>query len=425
MSASTPPPRPGRRLPTDAGSAGRVATRLAELAEPQPLESGAVLPRVQLAYETYGTLAPDGSNAILACHALSGDAHAAGWSAEADAPSAVDGVGAQEKGIAPRGGLGWWDGMIGPGKAFDTNHYFVICVNVLGSCRGSSGPLSLDPVTGQPYRMRFPQVTVGDRVVAQRALLTLLGVPRLLAVSGGSLGGMQALEWAVRYPDLVDACLPVASTARLAPMGVAWNFIAREAIMADQKWRAGEYDPADPPASGLAVARMVGHVTYLSAESLWAKFGRRLQDRDDVSYTLAPDLAVESYLRHQGTSFVKRFDANSYLYLSRAISYFDLGRSWGQGSLERAVERMQARTLLLSFSSDWLYPPADSQALETALQAAGKSVHHVTIPSSYGHDAFLLEEARQTELIQAFLAEVYQQVRPVPSERGADAHASH
>ncbi len=400
-----------RRLPSTAGSAGRVRTQYVELPGPLRLESGAVLPRVRLAYETYGTLAPDRSNVILACHALSGDAHAAGWSDEPDAPSAVDGFGAEDKGIAPRGGLGWWDGMIGPGKAFDTNRYFVICSNVIGSCRGSTGPSSLDPETGRPYGMRFPVVTVGDMVTAQRELLRLLGIPRLLSISGGSLGGMQAIEWAVCYPELVDSCIPVASTPRLAPMGVAWNFIAREAIMSDPNWRNGDYYGLEPPTRGLAVARMVGHVTYLSAQSMWDKFGRRLQEREDYSYSFAPDLAVESYLRHQGSSFVKRFDANAYLYLSRAITYYDLARSHGGGSLERAVAGVRARFLLLAFSSDWLYPPSDSEALAAALRAQGKDVQQMTIPSSYGHDAFLLEEARQTELISAFLAETYDRVR--------------
>jgi homoserine O-acetyltransferase len=302
--------------------------------------------------------------------------------------------------------------MIGPGKAFDTDRYFVICSNVIGSCRGSTGPGSIDPTTGRPYAMRFPVVTVADMVTAQRALLDVLGVHSLLAVSGGSLGGMQAIEWAVRYPDLVESLIPVAATPRLAPIGVAWNFIAREAIMADPRWRGGDYyDSGEAPEAGLAVARMVGHVTYLSAHNLWEKFGRRLQDRDDVSYSFEPDLAVESYLRHQGSTFVKRFDANAYLYLSRAITYFDLARTWGAGSLERAVAGVAARTLLLSFSHDWLYPPEDSAALETALRANGKDVSHVTLESTYGHDSFLLEEARLTSHIQAFLAETHQRVR--------------
>jgi homoserine O-acetyltransferase len=306
--------------------------------------------------------------------------------------------------------------MIGPGKAFDTERYHVVCINVLGSCRGSSGPLSPDPASGQPYRMRFPLVTVGDMVRAQQRLLAHLGIERLLATSGGSLGGMQAIEWAVQAPERVAACIPVASTPRLAPMGVAWNYIARRAIMADPKWRGGEYPPEDPPVAGLALARMVGHVTYLSAQSMWDKFGRRLQERQEYSYGFGEDLAVESYLRYQGESFTRRFDANAYLYLSRAITYYDLARQHGAGSLQRAVAKSRARWLLLSFSSDWLYPPADSEALATALRAAGQEVEHLTLASSYGHDAFLLEEARQTPPIQAFLADTLRSLRGVASD---------
>jgi homoserine O-acetyltransferase len=297
--------------------------------------------------------------------------------------------------------------MIGPGKAFDTDRYFVICVNVLGSCRGSTGPRSIDPRTSQRYDLDFPVVTVGDMVRAQRNLLARLGVRRLLAASGGSLGGMQALEWALRYPDQLDACIPIASTARLQPMGLAWSSIGRNAIMADPKWRGGAYPDDDPPAAGLAVARMIGHVTYLSSISIAEKFGRRLQERDDYSYSFANDFAVESYLRYQGDSFTKRFDPNSYLYLSRALSYFDLARSYGDGSLERALARARSRFLVLSFSSDWLYPPADSAAVAEAVQANGGDVESHVIESTYGHDAFLLEEAKLTEYVTRFLAETY------------------
>jgi homoserine O-acetyltransferase/O-succinyltransferase len=393
------------------GSVGEARTCFIRLAVPLSLECGQVLPEVTLAYETYGTLAPDRGNAILACHALSGDAHAAGWSDHPDAPSAVDGIGADERGIRPRGGLGWWDGMIGPGKAFDTDRYFVICINVIGSCRGSTGPTSIDPRTGKPYATDFPVVTVGDMVRAQRELLRLLDVPFLLATSGGSLGGMQALEWAVRYPDLVRGCIPIASTARLAPMGMAWGAIGRNAIMGDPAWRNGRYPPDDPPTAGLALARMIGHVTYLSARSLGAKFGRRLQERDDYSYTFGVDFAIENYLRYQGDSFTRRFDANSYLYLSRALSYFDLAKAYGNGSLRQAMARAQARFLILSFSSDWLYPPSDSAELSDALRANGIDVEEHVIESTYGHDAFLLEAAAQTGYVRAFLAETRRWVR--------------
>ena len=354
---------------------------------------------------------------MLACHALSGDAHAAGDSDDPLAPSAVDGVGADEQ-KKSRSGVGWWDGMIGPGKAFDTDRYFVVCVNVLGSCRGSTGPRSTDPSTGQRYDADFPIVTVGDMVEAQSRLLERLGVRRLLGASGGSLGGMQALEWALRFPDRIDGCIPIASTARLQPMGLAWSSIGRNAIMADPKWRGGRYPDDDPPAAGLAVARMIGHVTYLSSISIAEKFGRRLQEREDYSYSFANDFAVESYLRHQGDSFTKRFDPNSYLYLSRALSYFDLARSYGGGDLRRAFARARARFLVLSFSSDWLYPPSDSKAIAEAVEANGGDVESHVIESTYGHDAFLLEEAKLTDYVSRFLAETYARLSPLPLGEG-------
>ncbi|MBV9168959.1 MAG: homoserine O-acetyltransferase [Chloroflexi bacterium] len=390
------------------GSAGVARTQFIDLPHPLALDSGASLEHVRIAYETYGRLAPTRDNVILVCHALSGDAHAAGWSEDPDAPSAVDGIGADERGIKPRGGLGWWDGMIGPGKAFDTDRYFVVCTNLIGSCRGSTGPSSIDAATGRPYALNFPVITVGDMVRAERGFLDVLGIERLLAVGGGSLGGMQALEWAVAYPKDVRGVISIASTARLGSQGVAWNAIARNAIMADPAWQAGDYYGTDrAPMAGIGIARMVGHVTYLSAESMHQKFGRRLQARDAYSYTLTePDFAVESYLRHQASSFAGRFDANSYLYISRALTYFDLARDHGAGSLEAALAGALARFLLISFSSDWLYPPADSHELEQALIANGARVRHYPIQASYGHDSFLLDEARQAPLIAAFLEEI-------------------
>ena len=382
-------------------------TEYLDVPEPFETESGQVLAGITLAYETYGQLDAAGANVVLACHALSGDAHAAGISQDG-AASAVDGFGAGGRG---RGGVGWWDGMIGPGKAFDTDRYCVVCVNVLGSCRGSTGPRSIDPRTGRRYDLDFPVVTVGDMVRAQKLVLDHLGVRRILATSGGSLGGMQALEWAVRYPEMVDGCVPIASTARLAPMGLAWQAIARNAIMGDPKWRDGRYEDDEPPADGLAVARMIGHVTYLSALSIAEKFGRRMQGREGYSYSFEHDFAVESYLRHQGDSFTRRFDANSYLYISRALTYFDLARAWGGGSLAEAMARVGARFLVLAFSSDWLYPPSDSADLVRGLRSGGKDVQSHVIESTYGHDAFLLEEARQTELIRPFLEETYERAK--------------
>jgi len=393
------------------GSAGVFRTNYVDLPDPLPLDSGRQLDQVRIAYEAYGRLSPARDNVIMVCHALSGDAHAAGWSDDPDAPSAVDGFRADERGIQARGGLGWWDGMIGPGKAFDTDRYYILCTNLIGSCRGSTGPGSPDPATGRPYALTFPVVTVGDMVRAEKRFLDVLGIDSLLAIAGGSLGGMQALEWSVAYPTRVRAALSIASTASLGSQGVAWNAIARNAIMADPDWQGGNYyGTGRTPIAGIGVARMVGHVTYLSAESMRAKFDRRLQDRERYSFTLTePDFAVESYLRHQADTFAHRFDANSYLYISRALTYFDLARDHGAGSLERALADVSARYLLISFSSDWLYPPRDSQALEAALRANRKQVEHHLIQANYGHDSFLLEEARQAPIIAAFLEEVYAQ----------------
>ena len=390
-----------------AGSVGTVETRFLDLPEPLPLDCGRELHPVRVAYETYGTLSPARDNVILVCHALSGDAHAAGYSAAPVAASTRDGFRADERDAGAGRGLGWWDGMIGPGKAFDTDRFFVVSSNLLGGCRGTTGPSSTDPATGRPYGSSFPVITVADMVRVERALLRELGIERVAAVAGGSLGGMQALEWAVLYPDDVDAIMPIASTHALHPQGVAWNAIARNAITADPDWQGGHYyGTGRAPNAGMGVARMVGHITYLSAMSLNDKFGRRLQFADDIRYLLTePEFEVESYLRHQADSFVKRFDANTYLYTSRALSYFDLARQHGGGRLEEAVRRFQARTLLIAFSSDWLYPPSGSEELAAALRAAGKAVECHVIEAPYGHDCFLLEEARQTPMIQAFLAQ--------------------
>ena len=398
-------------MPPTVGSVGLVATHQHTIAGPLHLESGASLGPITLAYETYGRLAPDGGNVILALHALSGDAHAAGWSVDPDAPSAVDGIGADEKGVRPRGGLGWWDGMIGPGKAFDTDEYFVICSNVVGGCRGSTGPSSIDPASGRPYGSSFPLVTVADMVDAQRELLRHLGVERLLAVTGGSLGGNQALQWAVAYPEMVLGCIPIATCAKLSAQGIAFNEIGRQAIMADPDWRGGDYYGGPGPVRGLAIARMLGHVTYLSEGSMEAKFGRRLRGKQEYSYDYSVEFEVESYLRYQGASFVDRFDANSYLVLSRAIDYFDLARRYGRGSLARAFRDVSASFLVLSFSSDWLYPPHQSREIVEALRANGADFTYRNLRSGYGHDAFLLEEPRQTALIRPFLRRLRERTR--------------
>jgi homoserine O-acetyltransferase len=395
--------RPAKTTP---GSVGTVETQFLDLPAPLALDCGQELAPVRIAYETYGTLAAARDNVILVCHALSGDAHAAGFSTAPVAASTRDGFRADERDAGKKRGLGWWDGMIGPGKAFDTNRFFVVSTNLLGGCRGTTGPSSTNPSTGRPYGSDFPVITVADMVRAERAFLRELGITRLAAVSGGSLGGMQALEWAVLYGDEVEAIIPIASTHALQPQGVAWNAIARSAILADPDWQGGHYyGTGRAPSAGMGIARMVGHITYLSAGSLRDKFGRRLQFADDIRYTLRePEFEVESYLRYQADAFVKRFDANTYLYTSRALTYFDLARQYGGGRLTHAVRALTARTLLIAFSSDWLYPPSDSEELAAALRAQGKQVDLRVIDAPYGHDCFLLEEARQTPMIQAFLA---------------------
>ncbi|UBU17902.1 homoserine O-acetyltransferase MetX [Nonomuraea gerenzanensis] len=389
-----------------AGSVGTVETRYLDLPQPLRLDCGRELHPVRVAYETYGVLSPRRDNVILVCHALSGDAHAAGVARTPPPESTRDGFGAEERDGAGGKGLGWWDGMIGPGKAFDTDRFFVVSTNLLGGCRGTTGPSSTDPATGRPYGPDFPVITVADMVRTQRAFLDVLGIERLAAVAGGSLGGMQALQWAILFPGQVDAVVAIASTHALHPQGVAWNAIARESILRDPAWQGGRYyGTGRAPDAGMGIGRMVGHVTYLSAPALEAKFGRRLQAADDLRYTISePEFEVESYLRHQADSFVKRFDANTYLYTSRALTYFDLARQHGGGSLERALAGVSARTLLIAFSSDWLYPPAASQEVEQALRALGKPVELQVIEAPYGHDCFLLEEARQTPVIRRFLA---------------------
>jgi homoserine O-acetyltransferase len=393
-----------------AGSVGTVETQYLDLPNPVELDCGRRLSGIRIAYETYGVLSERRDNVILVCHALSGDAHAAGFAKSALEASTRDGFAAEDRDGgdgSPAKALGWWDGMIGPGTAFDTDRYFVVSTNLLGGCRGTTGPSSIDPASGRPYGSDFPVITVADMVRTERAFLSELGIDRVAAVAGGSLGGMQAFEWAIQFPDQVDAVVAIASTHALHPQGMAWNSIARDAIMRDPAWQGGHYyGTGRTPDAGMGVARMVGHVTYLSAPALDAKFGRRLQFADDIRYTVTdPEFEVESYLRHQAESFVKRFDANTYLYTSRALTYFDLARQYGDGSLAQALRDVSARTLLIAFSSDWLYPPAASAEIDEALRGLGKSVEFQVIDAPYGHDCFLLEEARQTPIIRRFLAE--------------------
>jgi homoserine O-acetyltransferase len=348
------------------------------------LDSGAALAPVDVACETYGALNGDKSNAILILHAFTGDAHAAGISHETGKP-------------------GWWDNMIGPGKAFDTNRYFVICSNVLGGCRGTTGPASINPATGRPFGMSFPVITIRDIVRLQKMLIDSLGIERLLSVAGGSMGGMQALEWAVSYPETVVSAIPIACTTRHSAQQIAFNEVGRQAIMADPDWNAGDYYDASQPARGLAVARMVGHITYMSDDSMREKFGRRLRGKEDFTYAFDDvDFEVESYLRYRGNQFVNRFDANSYLYITKAMDYFDLTN--GHGSLAAAFERTCARFLVISFSSDWLYPSYQSQEIVRALRSRNRDVAYVELESNYGHDSFLVDVAEQTELVRGFLA---------------------
>src|ERR1700755_62312 len=393
-----------------AGSVGTIETQYLDLPEPVRLDCGRDLYPVRVAYETYGTLAPGRDNVILVCHALSGDAHAAGFAKTPSGESTRDGFGAEDRDGTAGKSLGWWDGMIGPGKAFDTDRFFIGSTNLLGGCRGTTGPSSTDPATGQPYGPDFPVITVADMVRTERAFLDALGIERLAAVAGGSLGGMQAFEWAILYPDQVDGVVAIASTHALHPQGMAWNAIAREAIMRDPDWQGGHYyGTGRAPEAGLGVARMVGHDTYLSGEALEVKFGRRLQSPradGDIRYTITePEFQVESYLRPQASSFVRRFDANTYLYTSRALTYFDLARQHGAGSLGQALAGVSARTLLIAFSSDWLYPPAASIQIDEALRSLGKPVELTVIDAPYGHDCFLLEEGQQTPIVRRFLNE--------------------
>jgi len=349
------------------------------------LESGATLGPVTIAFETYGRLNREKSNAVLVCHALSGDAHAAGFYHGEDAKP------------------GWWDIMIGPGKGIDTDRYFVVCSNILGSCMGTSGPCMPDPETGEPYALDFPVVTIGDMVSAQKALIEHLGISTLHAVIGGSVGGMQVLTWSVRFPEMVKAAIPLATTTRHSALAIAFNEVARQAIMADPNWRNGRYYQGTRPDLGLAVARMIGHITYLSDDAMRLKFGRRLQDKSDFSFNFDADFQVESYLRYQGKQFVERFDANSFLYITKAADYFDLGREYGQGSDVDAFSKARAKFLVISFTSDWLYPTYQSREIVTALKKNGLDVSFCEIEAQWGHDAFLLPNDRMNTMIKGFL----------------------
>ena len=355
------------------------------------LECGQKLGPITLAYETYGELSAARDNAVLICHALSGDAHVAGYHSPDDRKP------------------GWWDLFIGPGKAIDTTKYFVICSNIIGGCKGSTGPSSANPATGRPWGLKFPIVTISDMVRAEAALLDHLGVERLLTVTGGSMGGFQALEWAVRYPERVASAIPIATAARLSAQGIAFNEVGRQAIMADPNWQGGDYYGKAGPLAGLAIARMIGHITYLSDEQMHAKFGRRLQDRKRFGYGFATEFEVESYLRYQGDSFVRRFDANSYLYITKSMDYFDLPARYG--SLVEAFGNVRGEFLAVSISSDWLFPTYQSKEIVKALKANGVPTTFVELDSPYGHDAFFLPNERLSATIAGFLANVLRRGR--------------
>jgi len=361
---------------------------------PLRLEAGGSLGPVEVEYETYGQLSPARDNAVFICHALTGDAHAAGWETETDGPLRD----------YRKNKPGWWDEVIGPGKPIDTRRFFVICANVVGSCYGSTGPMSVNPATGRPYGLSFPVVTVGDWARLHMMLLDRLNIDALYAVVGGSVGGQQALEMALGWPERVRRLIILSAGCRITAQGLGFNSVARHSIINDPNFNGGDYYGGGPPLMGLAAARMLAHITYLSEESMGHKFGRRFQDKSGPGFTLTGvEFEVESYLKHQGESFVRRYDANSYLYITRAMDYYDAS-VWGEGDLGRAAARVKARTLVVSFSSDWLFPPELCRELVSAMCRAGRPVTYVDIPSRYGHDAFLVETETVSRLIHSFLS---------------------
>jgi len=352
--------------------------------KPLKLDAGVVLNAYQVAYQTYGELNADKSNAILICHALTGDQHV--------------------HNVHPvTGKAGWWDSLVGPGLPIDTDRFFVICSNVLGGCLGTTGPASKNPATGEAYGLSFPVVTIRDMVRAQAALIDHLGIDQLLGVVGGSMGGMQVLQWAVTYPERIFCALPIATAARHSAQNIAFHEVGRQAVMADPDWREGKYlSQGTSPRRGLAVARMAAHITYLSDAALHRKFGRRLQDRELPTFGFDADFQVENYLRYQGSSFVDRFDANSYLYITRAMDYFDIAGEHGD-VLANAFRQLKSRVCVISFTSDWLFPTEEARDIVHALNAAGAPVSFAEIETDKGHDAFLLDEPELFGIVRGFL----------------------
>ncbi|MBF0484316.1 MAG: homoserine O-acetyltransferase [Candidatus Omnitrophica bacterium] len=368
-------------------SVGIVETQYLTCCEPPQellLSCGEKLGPITIAYETYGKLSSNKNNAILIVHALTGDAHAAGYHQGSDR-------------------AGWWDAMIGPGKAFDTNKYFVICSNVLGSCKGTTGSASIDPKTGKPYGLSFPVVTIRDMVKVQKFLVDHFGIKKLLAVAGGSMGGMQTLEWSLLYPDMVESAIVIATNYRHSAQQIAFHEVGRNAIMADPDWQNGDYYGKTIPARGLAVARMIGHITYMSDHSMEEKFGRKVIDTERRGYDFSAHFEVANYLKYRGDSFVQRFDANSWLYMSKACDHFDLAQDQ---KLTDVFANVKSKFLVISFTSDWLYPPAQTKQIAKALKANGVDVTDIGINSKYGHDAFLVEVDNQSKVISHFVERI-------------------
>jgi homoserine O-acetyltransferase len=349
------------------------------------LQSGKKLENIDIAYETYGTLNSDKSNAILIEHAFSGDAHAAGYHTKDDKKA------------------GWWNNMIGSEKAFDTDKYFVICSNILGGCAGSTGPSSINPKTGKEYALNFPVLTITDMINAQKELINHLGITKLLSVAGGSMGGMQVLQWLISYPESIKSAISIAATMRHSPQQIAFSEVARQAIMADPNWNKGNYYGKQSPQMGLSIARMIGHITYMSDKSMEEKFSRNLKKKE-YSFEVSSEFEVEGYLKYQGDSFVKRFDANSYLYITKAMDYFDIS---GKNFINSISKYKDIKSLMIAFESDWLYPPYQSQEIARQLKLKGCDATYCDIKSTYGHDAFLLEIDDETRLIKPFLNTVY------------------
>jgi homoserine O-acetyltransferase len=374
---------------------------------PLTLEAGGAIGPVEVEYETYGELDRGATNAVVVCHALTGDAHAAGWDADPQGPLRE----------YRRRKPGWWDAMIGPGKAVDTSRFFVLCINVLGSCYGTSGPSSVNPATGRPWGLDFPIVTVGDWARIQAAVMDRLGIERAAAVIGGSMGGQIALELALAFPDRVKALGILSAGHRLTSQGMAFNAVGRNAVVSDPDFGGGDYYGGARPLKGLAVARMMAQITYLSEESMGRKFGRRLRGKDSPDFTITGiEFEMESYLNHQAASFVARYDPTSYLYMTRAIDYYDAGDKWGGGDLIEAVSRIRAKTIVVSFSSDWLFPPELCREMVSAMCRARLPVSYVNVPSRYGHDAFLVETQVVDRIIRSFL-----KVHPRDSRAAAKA----